>query len=501
MKYADEVMALKLLTRIKAESVLLFQYLTVAVVLLFMIIAGCCFVSRISALAGFIAMLLLCGILAFMHVAKKRSDEANRAKSSLLANMSREIRAPVNTIIGMSELLSNSRLCERDMRFVNDINMSANSLLSIINDFPDMPEIEAGNDFHKARKISAPLAKILVVDDNEFNLRVALGLLDLFEIDAKAASSGKEAIEMILKDDYDIVFLDHMMPEMDGIATIAEIRKLGDKYKQLKIIALTANAIQGAKEMFIAYGFDGLISKPIEIPALTNILIEWLLPGLVVQKSEAETDINTENKDIQCAFADFWEALGQIKEIDREIGLRRVNGQKDMYRNNLRLFYERLKENRDKMTEYMGGEDLKNFSTAVRSMKSMLEGVGAAGLSNAALKLETASRNNDAEYCAKHFPGFIIRLFSLNEQLAAIFPPEEAAPEKEKACISRFREKITMAMEAADRYDNDAGIKILNELSAYDFGEEARGLLENALTALKRYNYDAAKEFLSKIPC
>jgi CheY-like chemotaxis protein len=205
-------------------------------------------------------------------------------------------------------------------------------------------KIRRGEDFSKARSISAPAASILVVDDNEYNLRVALGLLGLFDIDAKTASSGKEAIEMILMNDYDMVFMDHMMPEMDGIETTAEIRKLGDKYKKLTVIALTANAVQGAREMFMANGFDGFISKPIEMPALTNILMEWLPPEKVAQKNA-----QTENDETQDVSGDFWETLDKIEEIDTEIGLRRTSGLKDMYCGNLRLFHEKPKESCDKM--------------------------------------------------------------------------------------------------------------------------------------------------------
>ena len=232
-------------------------------------------------------------------------------------------------------------------------------------------------------------------------------------------------------------------------------------------------------------------------------MMELPPPDLAAQKTKTEMDnAETEKKDAQGALGDFFEALGQVEEIDAEIGLRRMNGLKDVYRVKLRFFYEKLKEYRDKITEYMGNEDLRNFSIAVRSMKCMLEEVGATGLSNMAFKLETASRNNDAEYCARRFPKFIIGLFTLHEQLSVVFPPEETfteKSEKEKNCPPRLRENIEKAVEAADRYDNDTGIEILKELTAYDFGEEAESLLKKALRAFKKYNNDDAKAFLLKI--
>ena len=129
--------------------------------------------------------------------------------------------------------------------------------------------------------ISAPEASVLVVDDNEFNLKVACGLLGLVDIEAEMAVSGVQAIGMVKQKDYDIVFMDHMMPEMDGLEATAKIREMGGKYEHLPVIALTANAIQGAREMFLANGFNDFISKPIDSYELTRVLENWLPPEKV----------------------------------------------------------------------------------------------------------------------------------------------------------------------------------------------------------------------------
>ncbi|MCL2184941.1 MAG: ATP-binding protein [Treponema sp.] len=137
-------------------------------------------------------------------------------------------------------------------------------------------EINTEEKETKEQKMIAPQANILVVDDNDFNLKTIIALLSLFEINANAVSSGKEAIEKIKKEKFDIIFMDHMMPEMDGIETTNEIRKLGVKYNNLIIIALTANAIYGAREMFLSTGFNDYLTKPVEVYQLKNILVKWL---------------------------------------------------------------------------------------------------------------------------------------------------------------------------------------------------------------------------------
>lgn len=124
---------------------------------------------------------------------------------------------------------------------------------------------------------SHPEAKVLVVDDNRINLTVAKGLMKPYGMEVDTALSGRMAIDMVQEADYDIVFMDHMMPDLDGIDTVKLIRELqGDKYKNLVCIALTANAISEAKNMFLENGFQDFLAKPIEKKELDRILNKWL---------------------------------------------------------------------------------------------------------------------------------------------------------------------------------------------------------------------------------
>jgi signal transduction histidine kinase/ActR/RegA family two-component response regulator len=121
-----------------------------------------------------------------------------------------------------------------------------------------------------------PWAKILLVDDNRVNLAVAKGLLKPYEMQVDAVLSGADALEKVKEKDYDIVFMDHMMPDMDGIDTTRAIRALGGKYENLTIIALTANAIDAARELFAREGLQDFIAKPIDKRQLNAILDKWL---------------------------------------------------------------------------------------------------------------------------------------------------------------------------------------------------------------------------------
>ena len=141
-------------------------------------------------------------------------------------------------------------------------------------------------------RFTAPDAKILVVDDNAMNLKVAMGLMKPYRMMVRTADSGQEAIDLMKKQQFDIVYMDHMMPGMDGVETVHRIRSSANPYFQkVPIVALTANAINGAREMFLQEGFQDFVAKPIEISALERSLRRFL-PREMIKHEEGETQDN-----------------------------------------------------------------------------------------------------------------------------------------------------------------------------------------------------------------
>ena len=134
----------------------------------------------------------------------------------------------------------------------------------------------SSDDIVPQETLIARNAKVLVVDDNDMNLKVASNLLGLFRIRADLSPSGVDAMEQVAKEHYNLVLLDHMMPEMDGLETLEKMRSENILPEDTKVIALTANAINGAKEEYLNAGFDDYLSKPIEVEALEELLIKWL---------------------------------------------------------------------------------------------------------------------------------------------------------------------------------------------------------------------------------
>jgi CheY-like chemotaxis protein len=133
----------------------------------------------------------------------------------------------------------------------------------------------------KIAEFSAKEANVLVVDDIEINLSVAEAMLQIFEITPDLTLRGAEAVEMAAKKQYDLIFMDHMMPEMDGFETMKQIRTIG-RYEFIPIVALTANVINNAEQMFLENGFNGFIPKPIDINAL-NLCLRKFLPGNLIE--------------------------------------------------------------------------------------------------------------------------------------------------------------------------------------------------------------------------
>ncbi|MDR0311839.1 MAG: response regulator [Acidobacteriota bacterium] len=256
---------------------------------------------------------------------------------------------------------------------------------------------------------------VLVVDDNEFNLKVACGLLRLSQIEAKTADGGKEALEMVQREDFDIVLMDHMMPDMDGIETTAAIRELGGKYACLPIIALTANAIQGAKEMFLSNDFNGFISKPISRSELNAVLREWLTPAESPPGAAASAMPEDEASD---SVLDALSKLG----IDVEAGIDRFSGQEELYLEIVKDFCITFPKHCITLSSSLADREIDSFCISIHGMKSALSTIGETVLSERAAVLEVAAKNRDIAFCQERFPGFNEELTALHEKLAKIFP-------------------------------------------------------------------------------
>jgi PAS domain S-box-containing protein len=346
---------------------------------------------------------------------------------------------------------------------------------------------------------SAPGAKVLVVDDNTLNLKVAYRLLGLYGIAADMASSGQEAIIAVQRTAYDIVFMDHMMPDMNGIQATAKIRALGGRYFKLPIIALTANATRGVQDIFLSSGLDDYMPKPIELDKLSEILRRWI----PIEKTGGAL------KDALCLIGEpvdsdaggFWEELGKVGDINVEVGKNRVAGMEEMYRETLEIFYDKTPRECKALSEYSDAGDTQNFAILAHGMKTSLLTIGAMGLAETALELEKAGKAGDKERCAKVTPNFIERLGDLRAKLSPVCNPDNSVTAKTrlKGDVSLLKEKLKAAKGYAEIYDGDSGAKAVESVMEYDYGEEANAGLKDIRTAFKCYDFEEAKKLLTPL--
>ena len=337
--------------------------------------------------------------------------------------------------------------------------------------------------------IHAPEAKILVVDDNSINLNVSCGLLQLYSITAEKAMSGPAAIELLRKNQYDLVLMDHMMPEMDGIEATKIIREMGIT---IPIIAFTANVVADAKQEFLNAGMNDILMKPITKPALNRILEEWL-PAEKISKEPVVKDAL--NKALPLISDDFWKSIEQIDGLYLQTGLDRVSGQHDVYEKSLELMISEVNNRIEKLVKFLASSDLRNFSIEVHGLKGSLSNIGAIELAAKALNLELASDKGNGEFCASNLPNFIKDLNDLNSSLTEAFqlkyqnrPPIEIPPE-----LPPIFEKLT----AAFRDRNFVAIdKAQDKLDALDVEEALKDEIEKIKDAILMMDYDKAIELM-----
>ena len=259
---------------------------------------------------------------------------------------------------------------------------------------------------------------VLAVDDNRTNLRVIQGLLSHYKIKVTTAVSGKEALEKVVSADYDFIFMDHMMPEMDGVETLHRIRqKVGTYYQKVPIIALSANAVAGAREILITEGFTDFLEKPVEHSVLERVLKRNVAAEKIISREEynrlsaaqEENKTGTQNainiKTIEKESMDgktyAEQELFEIEGIDIRKGILYCNG-KEQYIKVLQGYCEDCEDISVLAEQQFKMEDWKNYTITVHGMKSVMHSIGAMELSALAKELEFAGKEGKIDYIRAH---------------------------------------------------------------------------------------------------
>jgi signal transduction histidine kinase/CheY-like chemotaxis protein/HPt (histidine-containing phosphotransfer) domain-containing protein len=315
------------------------------------------------------------------------------------------------------------------VRFVS-LPVQSLSIANTLNGKEDQRDYIKGSGNSGVIRFTIPGARLLVVDDIATNLKVVNGLLAPYRAAVDTCLSGAEAVEMVKRNNYDLVFMDHMMPEMDGIETTVIIRGLkGDNFRTMPIIALTANAVVGMREIFIKNGFNDFLAKPIDVSRLDDIIDRWIpkekkviddgksamsdeqLP-VVSDKKPAVSNEQLPNKNTRSS-------LLTIPGVNTISGITMTGGTQEVYREVLALFCKDVEERMPLLRQTPNEDTLPALVIHIHSLKSASASIGAQEISTQAAGLEAVGKAGDVGFIRQMLPDFADQLEELVKGIKA----------------------------------------------------------------------------------
>ena len=353
-------------------------------------------------------------------------------------------------------------------------------------------------------KFTAPDANVLVVDDNSMNLTVFKSLLKRTKIKIDTADSGDEALQMTKSKMYDMIFLDHMMPGKDGIETLHEIKEQAEELNDCTVsVCLTANAVSGAREQYIAAGFDNYLTKPIHPSKLEDMLMAYL-PGdkLIIS---GEDDVDTDDEDEQDNVPESLAPLVGLEWIDLSKGIKN-SGDAESYLSLLKILYESIDEESSVLDGFYKDSNLNDYTIQVHAMKSSVRLIGASSMADEAQLLENAGKDGDEEYINQHHEGFIAAYKSLKEPLSQVFAEEnvedetennveDEMPEADTELMDTVYEEVKASAEANDAESIDA---VFAEIEGYRLPDSDAELCQKIKAAAENSDFEAILSLLSE---
>lgn len=341
------------------------------------------------------------------------------------------------------------------------------------------------NSYEYHPTYEAPSAKVLLIDDNEMNRKVFVNLLKATKIQIDQADSGKSCLEMVAQNAYDIIFLDHMMPELDGVETFRIMKQMTNyPCENTPVVILTANAIVGAREKYLEEGFHAFLSKPIDYKKLENLIKDMLDDSLICPVTATST--KTIEKEDQ--------ELPLIDGLDWKYANTHFPNQQMMLES-LTFFTSTIEyeaqELENLFSNINASSGLDDYRTKVHSMKNSAATIGIIPLAGMAKVLEDSARNGEMDVITLLTPIFLKRWKGYKEHLASF---SDAPDTESKQTASSCQEEIIDIMHkikiAAENMDIDELDSLWECLAEYQFEEEQKELLESIHKAILNFDID-----------
>jgi len=337
----------------------------------------------------------------------------------------------------------------------------------------------------------APTANVLIVDDNEINLTVAEGLLEPLKMNIQTATGGKKAFELIEKNHFDLIFMDHMMPEIDGVEATRIIRRLYESYNDVPIIALTANAVDGTKEMFLSEGMNDFVSKPIEVRALVTKVKQWLPVEKIERLNGVVASPDRNNKEE--------EEIPAIGDLDIGMAVKLLG--------TVKLFYKLLKEyhkaipNKAKqIRSFLEKEDWPAYTIEVHSLKSLSRQIGAIELSDMAAELEKAGNSRNTRFIRRYTELMLEKYMEYETVLRPFCLEEEEKTEVQKKVLKpgELEELFKQMRSALDDLDMDGMEEACDRIGGYYFESRQTELYEQLKEAVENIDVELCDAIVSE---
>lgn len=355
-------------------------------------------------------------------------------------------------------------------------------------------------------------ARILVVDDNEVNLKIVVGLAKNTKLQIDTALSAAEGLKLIRQHSYQLLLIDHMMPEMDGIEMLQHVKTMdGGIYKDILAVAITANALSGAKQTYLDAGFCGYLSKPIDPERFEQIIKDNLPQEYVTECGDGNGDTATEGQETDGTpdpkQAEEWSIPG----IDIAKALSYIGGSRELYISLLRTYLDGSEERIRKLKECKNKEDIFNYDITIHGLKGISASIGADSMAAAAAGLEEACKDPQTAmaYIQINHDQAVSQYRELLEQIKKWLANMETDGKIEKEAVTNIAEMLTIISDlktAVFEYKEKAACTCLERLYkteipelADEMGAKYYGILDKLYQYVSDYDMDKAYELAEKL--
>ena len=341
--------------------------------------------------------------------------------------------------------------------------------------------------------------EVLVVDDNFVNLRVAKGLLSSYGLTVSTATNGQDAIEMCRQKHYPLIFMDQMMPEIDGVMAMKQIRQLDPYYApdgEGKIIVLTADAIRGVREQLLSQGFDEYLGKPMNMSQLERLLLQYLPKEKITSKIICAKNLDFPGEDAEISYL-----LSALPNVNVRKGINHNGKTVQNYLDILKITHTYGNQHLSELKEFLGNGDYENYTIKIHSLKSTTMGIGAEDISGMAFSQEMAGKEKRFSYIDENYDAFVQKYKELLANIEKVLCHYQLLPEMQEEEKPILEEKIMSGILAnirsrIDEFDFAEIFELLEQIEKYEMNEKQAEFFDKLKILMNDLNVEEIQQLL-----